>query len=208
MSSLLTRQQLLASGIIDTIEKALEEGATEAEASIAAGINPKSKKLARYRKIPEVLERFAIAKAKSKVNLVRAVNRIATKGSVVREVRENYETRPIDPNNPDGPKEQQLTSSTVTTKEIPPDGKVAIQLLKVSYPEEFGDVRRVDMKKIGSAQQVDLESAPTVMDNPKGVIDMFLNGDGQYVPDVDDLDDEEEVQELSNILAGEIDGWD
>lgn len=204
MSNIISKDELeslsqMTSGVIETIEKALEEGATESEAALAAGISPKSKLFHRIKKQHDILQRFASAKVRAKTNLIQSVNRLATKGCTVTEIRNHRQVVEKE----DGSKVLELTGSMEIIKEIPPDAKAAIQLLKITYPEEFGDIRRVDLKKLGSAQQVDLESIPSVVEEPKKIIEMFLNGDGSYIPTSDDEDDEEDDEFLKTFAGDE-----
>lgn len=202
MSSIIRQEDLdlviTSTGIIETIEKCLEQGALESEAAIAAGINPRGGLFRRMKRSPEVVERFAAAKARSKINLVRAVHIAATEKVVVKEIRNQSEVFELG----DGSRVLRQTGQLEIIKELPPNPDIALKVLKATYPEEFGDVRRVDMKKIGNAQQVDLDRDVKKVDNAKQVIDMFLAGDGSFVPELDIIeedDDEEARQELDKI---------
>lgn len=197
-SALLSAKEFEKSGLCEIIIKEIINGASENEARTIAGIS--KNQFLRYKQSDYFLSLIARAKAQSKMNLVGAATTTATKGYKVKDEIKTFKKIQL----PDGSMSEGMVCVDIKeiTREIPPDGKVAIQLLKARFPEEFGDIRRIDLTKIGHESQVDLESIPTMKDSPKQVLDMILNGDGTYELQTDDFE-EDEIDTLEDEIQNQ-----
>lgn len=165
-----------------TMELLLENGVSEKDAASAVGMSKST--LARYKTDPVLLDRIERAKYRSKGDLIATIHKIGTKGQKVREVVVTEE--PV--LQPDGSFQMSVTKKTTIDKEVPADYRAAMALLKARFPEDFGNINRLDMRKIGSAGQVDQDRDPNIIEDPKRQLEMILNGNGIYEALDDEID--------------------
>lgn len=163
---------------ISTMEMLLESGVSEKDACIAVGISLTS--FSRYKQDPVILDRVQRAKLRSKADLIRVAHVAATKGFKIKEKI----TTEVPVENPDGSTTLQVAKIVTIEKELPPDMKANNALLKARFPEEFGNINRLDMKKIGSAGQVDQEGQPMEIANPMEALDLILKGNSYVLPEL------------------------
>jgi hypothetical protein len=179
---------------VRVIEAALKLNVSNETAAAMVGISLTT--FYRWSRIREVGERFRMAAAEGRFNLETVATKGATQGFVTTEKRT---TRKPDENGG-----MEVTEEIEIIRQLPPDLKTAVALLRARYPEEYGNINRVDTQKFGTQKdQIDRDGTPEKIENPKDVLDMILKGDGSYhLKDEDDGDEEKFIENKA-----EEDGW-
>lgn len=161
--------------VLSAIADMLSMNISEPDASVAAGITYKT--FQKWCRDPEIYDRMSQAKAKGKASLIQALHKSAATGFVIHETRTT-----ILPDN--------TQTTTFIEKEVPPDHRATMAMLRARFPEEYSHVNRLDAKKVGGlgTGQIDKDVIPSATENPRALLEMVLDGEGKYSLEDDDDD--------------------
>lgn len=182
-----TRLSVVTEGVLDTIEQILATRCCTVEDAIrASGIS-----VATYYKHAneEIRARMARAQAAGKLALLSVAVNGAIGGKKVKEVRVLKVVKRDENGNTiqgaDGNDILEVSTVTEVERELPPDPKVALNLLRARFPEEFAPINRVDSKKVVGDGQIDKSGSPVRPENLGETLDMILGSDGTWMPDIE-----------------------
>jgi hypothetical protein len=183
--------------VLQAIEDFLAANVKERDAAVAAGVSYRAYQ--KWCRNQEIFDRMCQAKARGKASLISTAHAAAVTGFTVKETRIKHI-----PN-------KEGTAMVVgevldIIKELPPDHRATFAMLRANFPEEFAHVNRLDVKKVGGINtgQVDKDSIPAEIDNPRALLEMVLDGEGKYTLDDDDEDDEDVIDVKAALPAETI----